>query len=61
MLGSGWVPSPAATKGKCEPEEERRSQDCSSRDPLPARDGAPEANAQLHSANDTFAKDPQTA
>lgn len=31
-------------QGKCEPGEEPQSQDCSSREPLPRRDGAPEGN-----------------
>lgn len=57
----GSQPRSAATNGMHEPAEERQSQDHLSKQPLPARDGAPEADALLHSVNDMFVKDHQTA
>lgn len=62
--GGVWLgsqPSSAVTKGMHEPVEEQQSQDYLSKQPLPVRDGAPEADALLHSVNDMFVKDHQTA
>lgn len=62
--GVVWLrsqPSSAVTKGMHEPVEEQQSQDYLSKQPLPMRDGAPEADALLRSVNDMFVKDYQTA
>ena len=58
-MKAGFPARSSATKGMHEPMEEWQSQDYLSEEP--GRDGAPEADALLHSVNDMFVKDHQMA